>query len=82
METHQRPLFQHLILIVSCWFRMKFRLEAFPGPVSVRTLDALHLASCDYLRNQGQSITLASYDHRMVAIARAMNIPPFDLEHH
>ena len=26
METHQRPLFQHLILIVPCWFRMKFRL--------------------------------------------------------
>ena len=26
METHQRPLFQHLILIVSCWFRMKFGL--------------------------------------------------------
>ena len=54
-------------------------LDAFPVPV--RTLDALHLASCDYLRNQGQSITLASYDHRMVAIADAMNIPLFDLEH-
>ena len=56
-------------------------LEAFPGSVSVRTLDALHLASCEYLRNQGQSIALASYDHRMTAIARAMNIPLFDLEH-
>ena len=56
-------------------------LEAFPGSVSVRTLDALHLASCEYLCNQGQSIALASYDHRMTAIARAMNIPLFDLEH-
>ena len=28
MEAHQRPLFQHLILIVPCWFRMKFRLKA------------------------------------------------------
>ena len=56
-------------------------LEAFPGSVSVRTLDALHLASCEYLRNQNQSVALASYDHRMNAIARAMNIPLFDLDH-
>ena len=52
----------------------------FPRSVAVRTLDALHLASCDYLRNQGQSIALASYDRRMIAIARAMNISLFDLE--
>ncbi len=55
--------------------------EAIPGPVSVRTLDALHLASCEYLREQGQSIALATYDRRMRAIARAMNIPLFGLEH-
>ena len=54
--------------------------EPFPGSVAVRTLDALHLASCDYMRNQGQSIALASYDRRMIAIARAMNISLFDLE--
>lgn len=54
--------------------------EPFPESVAVRTLDALHLASCDYLRNQGQSISLASYDRRMIAIARAMNISLFDLE--
>ena len=54
--------------------------EPFPGSVAVRTLDALHLASCDHLRNQGQSIALASYDRRMIAIARAMNISLFDLE--
>lgn len=53
-------------------------LDAFPAPV--RTLDALHLASCEYLRSQGQSIALASYDGRMIALARAMNIPVFDLE--
>ena len=56
-------------------------LEAFPGPVSARTLDALHLASCEYLRDQGQSIALATYDRRMRAIARAMNIPLLGLEH-
>jgi len=53
-------------------------LDAFPVPV--RTLDALHLASCDYLRNQGQSVSLASYDLRMTTTARALAIPVYDLE--
>ncbi len=53
-------------------------LDAFPVPV--RTLDALHLASCDYLRNQGQSVSLASYDRRMTAAARALAMPVYDLE--
>ena len=53
-------------------------LDAFPVPV--RTLDALHLASCDYLRNQGQSVLLASYDRRMTAAARALAMPVYDLE--
>jgi predicted nucleic acid-binding protein len=52
-------------------------LEAFPLPV--RTLDALHLASCEHLRSQGQPVTLASYDHRMIAAARAMEVPVFEL---
>lgn len=56
-------------------------MDAFPASVSVRTLDALHLASCEYLRRQGQSIVLASYDGRMTALARAMDIPLFDDEH-
>ena len=55
-------------------------LDAFPESVALRTLDALHLASCDYLLKQGQSVALASYDRRMTAIADAMNIPLLDLE--
>ena len=54
-------------------------LDVFPGPGAVRTLDALHLASCAYLAEHGQGVMLASYDQRMNAIARAMDIPPFDL---
>ena len=50
-------------------------LDAFPGPVPLRTLDALHLASCVYLRDRGQTVSLASYDRRMTAVARAMDIP-------
>lgn len=52
-------------------------LEPFPKPV--RTLDALHLASMEFLRNQGQSVTLASYDGRLVTAARALRIPIYKL---
>ena len=53
-------------------------LDPFPAPV--RTLDALHLASVEYLLNNGQRVQLASYDHRMTAVAKAMEISVFDLE--
>jgi hypothetical protein len=48
-------------------------LEPFPTPV--RTLDALHLASVEFLRANGQSVELASYDDRLIASARALGIP-------
>ncbi len=50
-----------------------------PFPVSVRTLDALHLASCQFLRDRGQRLEIASYDRRMVRAARALGIPLRDL---
>ena len=52
-------------------------LEPFPTPV--RTLDALHLATMDFLLNQGQAFELASYDARLLASARAMRIPVREL---
>ena len=48
-------------------------LEPFPRPL--RTLDALHLASCEYLRTGGVSVELASYDERMLAVAGDLGIP-------
>ncbi len=48
-------------------------LEAFPA--SVRTLDALHLASIEFLRERGQAIELASYDERLIVGARELGIP-------
>ena len=48
-------------------------LEPFPSPV--RTLDALHLASIEFLRARGQSIELASYDDRLIAAAQELDIP-------
>ncbi len=50
-----------------------------PFPIPVRTLDSLHLATADYLRNQGQEIVLASYDKRMLAAAAALGIEPAPL---
>jgi uncharacterized protein len=52
-------------------------LEPFPKPA--RTLDALHLASMDFLRKQGQAATLASYDDRLISIARALRFPLYKL---
>lgn len=46
-----------------------------PFPVPVRTLDALHLATMDFLRSHGQAIELASYDARLLTAARALRIP-------
>jgi hypothetical protein len=48
-----------------------------PFPVAVRTLDALHLSSIEFLRARGQEIELASYDDRLVAGARALGVPLF-----
>ena len=50
-----------------------------PWPVAVRTLDALHLASMEFLRARGQDITLASYDDRVIGAARRLSIPMFPL---
>lgn len=52
-------------------------LEPFPKPV--RTLDALHLASMDFLRTQGQRISVAAYDDRLLDAARALRIPIYKL---
>jgi hypothetical protein len=46
-----------------------------PFPVPVRTLDALHLATIDFLRGHGQKVELASYDARLLAAATALKIP-------
>jgi len=48
-------------------------LEPFPLPV--RTLDALHLATIDFVQDRGQAIELASYDPRLLTAARALRIP-------
>jgi len=46
-----------------------------PFPVTVRTLDALHLATISHLSTHGRSVKLATYDRRMSEAAEAMGIP-------
>jgi predicted nucleic acid-binding protein len=51
-------------------------LRSFPTPL--RTLDALHVASMEYLRERGHDVTLASFDFRLQAAARALGVPLYD----
>src|SRR5262249_30733186 len=50
-----------------------------PWPLSLRTLDALHLASVEFLRSNGQDVVLASYDARVISAARRLSIPLYTL---
>jgi len=46
-----------------------------PFPVRIRTVDALHLATIEFLSRQGETVELASYDDRLLAAAAAVGIP-------
>jgi len=45
-----------------------------PWPMPLRTLDALHLATVEFLRAQGEPVLLASYDARLLTAARALGV--------
>ena len=47
-------------------------LEPFSRPV--RTPDALHLASMEFLRGLGQRLTLATYDNRLASAGHDLGI--------
>ena len=50
-----------------------------PFPVSVRTLDGLHLATIEFLRVRRDDVELASYDDRLVEAARALGVAIYPL---
>ena len=50
-----------------------------PFPLSVGTLDGLHIATIEFLRRRGHFIELASYDNRLTSYARALGIAIFTL---
>jgi hypothetical protein len=45
-----------------------------PFPVPVRTLDAIHLSALEFVRVQKQNVQLASYDERLLTVARLLGI--------
>lgn len=51
-----------------------------PFPTTVWTLDALHLASVEFLRGLGQRPALATYDVRLAEAATALAIPLADVD--
>lgn len=53
-------------------------LDPFPAPV--RTLDALHLASLEFLRARRLDVRLATYDVRMASVARRLALPLFAMK--
>jgi hypothetical protein len=74
---HVRALLGRIALLELGPTVLRRALEPFPSPV--RTLDGLHLASFDFLRSRVHDLRLATYDERMLAAARRMQIPIFDL---
>lgn len=74
---HARELLQRVALLELVSPVLARALEPFPVPV--RTLDALHIASVEFLRAQRQDVALASYDSRLLAVARKMRIALFAL---
>jgi PIN domain len=52
-----------------------------PFPVPVRTLDSIHLAAIEFIRAQKQSVQLASYDERLLTVARLLGIAEWSASH-
>ncbi|MGH7655853.1 MAG: PIN domain-containing protein [Gemmatimonadaceae bacterium] len=76
-DEHVRGLLGRIAFIELARPVLERALEPFAKPV--RTLDALHLASMDFLRQQGQRLQLASYDLRLIDAAKHMKIAVFPL---
>lgn len=66
----------HLALLEMVPVVLARALDPFPTPV--RTLDALHLASVEFLRAAGEDVSLATYDRRLAQAARALGIECFE----
>ena len=79
-QTHGEPLRLLLGRIALLELARPVLVRALePFPLPVRTLDALHLASAEFLRAQNQVVAMATYDDRMRRAAEHMSIPLLDL---
>ena len=71
-EQHARHLLGRVQLIDLAPHVLARALKPFR--TEVRTLDALHLATMEYLRREGTNIELATFDSRMIVAARTLGI--------
>jgi predicted nucleic acid-binding protein len=79
-HSHSQPaemLLKRIPLVEMALPVLTRALNPFPKPI--RTLDALHLASADFLRSQGEPVTIASYDDRLIEVAQLMGFSLADL---
>jgi hypothetical protein len=74
---HVRALIDRIALLEVIPEVVSRAAERFPAPV--RTLDALHLATVEFVRRQGQRVRLAAYDARMLEAARRLGIEIYPL---
>jgi hypothetical protein len=72
-----RALIDRMAIVELTMAHLARALEPFP--VSIRTLDSLHLATIEFLRARGNQIVLASFDRRMIAAARAIGISLYEM---
>jgi hypothetical protein len=77
LADRARLLIEHIEFIEMTPAILARALKPFPTPL--RTLDSLHIASLTYLHQSEQTVALASYDNKMLAAARALHIPLYDL---
>ena len=75
-EQHARNLLGRVQLIDLAPRALERALRPFPA--EVRTLDGLHLATIEYLRGEGASIELATFDTRMIAAAGVLGIAIYE----
>jgi hypothetical protein len=68
-----RGLINRIAMIEMVPAVLRRAFEPFPAPV--RTLDAIHLAAIEFIRDHGASLLLASYNERLIDIARLLGIP-------
>ena len=79
-HSHSEPardLLRHVEFIEMTRIVLSRVLEPLPTPV--RALDAMHLATIDFLRRQGNDVALASYDKRLLTAAAALDIAAYPL---
>lgn len=81
LEESHGPLAVDVLARVSMLelIRPILRMPQPRWPVPLRTLDALHLASMCFLRDQGAEPVLASHDRRLNAAAEHLRFGLYDL---